>query len=175
LNGRDSLLARRPPVDKRDIHLARPGYRAAVTKIMDRCTRDRACNDPLSLSRTTGLPGLPWPWSPRHFKFCQSRGRLGAVVNLTAFAYKLLNFREKRNPSRTPCALRVRAACQPAHGPHGHRAALESRHRVPGGLVLRRARHSSANPCGGEEATPDTQLLWGGGSLRRSIAPAFRR
>ena len=39
LNGRDSLLARRPPMGKRDIHLARPGYRAAVTKMADRCTR----------------------------------------------------------------------------------------------------------------------------------------
>jgi hypothetical protein len=59
LNGRDSLLARRPPVDKRDIHLARPGYRAAITKMADRCTRDGTCNDPLSLSRTTGCPVCP--------------------------------------------------------------------------------------------------------------------
>ena len=59
LNGLDSLLARRPPVDKRDIHLARPGYRAAVTKIADRCTRDGTYNDPLSLSRTTGCPVRP--------------------------------------------------------------------------------------------------------------------
>ena len=39
LNGRDSLLAPRPPMDKRDIHLARPGCRAAVAKMADRCTR----------------------------------------------------------------------------------------------------------------------------------------
>jgi hypothetical protein len=59
LNGRDSLPARRPPIGKRDILLARPGYRAAVTKMADRCTRDGTCNDPLSLSRTTGCPVCP--------------------------------------------------------------------------------------------------------------------
>ena len=63
LNGLDSSLARRPagtpPSDKRDIHLARPGYRAAITKTADRCTRDGTCNDPPSLSRTTGCPVCP--------------------------------------------------------------------------------------------------------------------
>jgi hypothetical protein len=39
LNGRESLLARRPAIGKRDIHLARPGCRAAITKMADRCTR----------------------------------------------------------------------------------------------------------------------------------------
>jgi hypothetical protein len=59
LNGRDSLLVAPAAMDKRDIHLARPGYRAAITKMADRCTRDGACNDPLSLSRTTGCPVCP--------------------------------------------------------------------------------------------------------------------
>jgi hypothetical protein len=40
------LPARRPPVDKRDIHLARPGYRAAITKMATGCPVCPGCGHP---------------------------------------------------------------------------------------------------------------------------------
>ena len=107
LNGRDSLLARRPPVDKRDIYLARPGYRAAVTKMADRCTRDGRYNDPLSL-----LSGL----SRR-----AARGRAVPAPRPRA-----------RRPARGWAPGRCRAACAGAARRAAGRTAARRAARSPG-------------------------------------------
>ena len=100
LNGLDSSLACGRPLTK--------GHSSRAAGVPGRHHEDSGSLCALwGVQRSTilghdhGPPGLPWLWSPRHFNFLKSRGRLGAVVNLTALAYGLPIFREKANSPRS--------------------------------------------------------------------------
>jgi hypothetical protein len=141
LNGQGALLARRQPIDKRDIPPARPGYRAAITKIADRCTRHRVYNDPLSLSRPHGLPGLPCKSrAGNHRGACPTKqittviagghGRGETILTTATLTIRhrawmpvvgqpVVRRRPRAGRPRTDCARREGCG-QPNPGPPGH-------------------------------------------------------